>query len=289
MSADIHPDAGRDEAVWRASPLSGVELLRARYVRQRFPRHTHDCFVFCVNEAGAHQSWYAGSTVIIPHGAVTVVPPGEVHTGQPVAGYPWHYRAMYVTTDLVRLLAEELGFPASADPSFPSLFMTDAYLADRFARAHSLCERADDDLESEGLIAGTLMAVLQRYAHGGKRTPASAPKAAIVRAREFIRDSYAGRITLDAVADAAMMSRYAVLRAFRREIGISPYAYVTQVRVEEAKSLLRDGVGVAATAARVGFSDQSHLGRHFKRLIGVTPAVYSRSFPRSNRSRPREN
>ena len=275
MRSNSSVEFQRDEAVWRATPVSGVELLRARYVQQRFPRHTHECFVFCVNEAGAHASWYAGSTLIIPHGAVTVVPPGEVHTGHPVPGYPWHYRAMYVADDVVRALAEESGFSGRTPPSFRSLFTHDALLADAFARTHARCERADDDLESEGLIANTLIAVLQRHAVGAQRAAARrTPKVAVERARDFIRDSYRDRITLDAVAGAAMISRYALLRAFGREVGITPYAYVTQVRVEEAKSLLRRGVGIATAAARAGFADQSHLTRHFKRLTGVTPGVY---------------
>jgi hypothetical protein len=82
-----------EEAEWSLAGESGVGL-RARYVRQAFPRHTHDSFVICVNERGAHASWYRGANVVIPERAVTMVPPGAVHSGQMVPGKPWHYRAM---------------------------------------------------------------------------------------------------------------------------------------------------------------------------------------------------
>jgi len=93
---------------------------------------------------------------------------------------------------------------------------------------------------------------------------------------EFIQDCYSERLTLDRLAEAAGVSRYAVLRAFRRDVGIPPYAFVTQVRVDHAKRLLREGVAVSAVSQRVGFADQSHLTRHFKRLMGVTPGAYAR-------------
>ena len=136
-----------DEAVWHVAGRNDVGLLRARYVRQSFPRHSHDCFVVCVNERGAHASWYAGSTVIIPEHAIAVVPPGEVHTGHPVPGWPWHYRAMYPSAELLATLASEVGLPAGALPTFPGLYMGDANLADAFIRTHRRCETKLDPLE----------------------------------------------------------------------------------------------------------------------------------------------
>jgi AraC-like DNA-binding protein len=254
-----------------------VGLLHANYVRQIFPRHFHDSFVVCVNERGAHASWYRGSTVIIPERVITVVPPGEVHTGHPVAGHPWHYRAMYADVGLMATLATDVGLPAGTMPAFATLCVSDANLAEAFVRAHQRCESERDPLECESSVADVLVMLLRRHATGVKRRPELAGSGhAVQRAVEFIQDCYAQRLTLNGLAEAAGLSRYAVLRAFRREIGIPPYSFVTQVRVEQAKRLLREGVAIAAVAQRVGFADQSHLTRKFKRLLGVTPGAYAR-------------
>jgi transcriptional regulator GlxA family with amidase domain len=61
---------------------------------------------------------------------------------------------------------------------------------------------------------------------------------------------------------------------FRREIGLSPYKYLCRVRVRRAQTLLLAGVPGAVVATEVGFFDQSHLARHFKRFCGVTPSVF---------------
>jgi AraC-like DNA-binding protein len=91
-----------------------------------------------------------------------------------------------------------------------------------------------------------------------------------------MRSCYDQPLTLQALGDAVGLNRFAVLRGFRRAVGISPHAFLIQVRVERAKQMLAAGIGIATVSQRVGFADQSHLNRHFKRLVGVTPAVYAR-------------
>jgi AraC-like DNA-binding protein len=266
-----------DEAVWRTSSISDTGLLRARYVRQTFPRHFHETFVVCVNERGAHGSWYRGANLIIPQGAVTVVLPGEVHTGQPVPGWPWHYRAIYPSVALLTELAGNIGFPPTQVPSFPSLWLNDAVLTRAFLRAHRAHEEDADPLVAEGGVLEVLAALVRRHALG-RRSGAGQqpPDGAARRAVEYLNDCFADRITLDHLARALGLTKYFVLRAFRRATGMPPYAYLTQIRVERAKKLLYANLPIAAVARRVGFADQSHLTRHFRRLVGVTPGVFAR-------------
>jgi len=61
---------------------------------------------------------------------------------------------------------------------------------------------------------------------------------------------------------------------FRRSVGTSPYRYLSAARVARVRKLLDDGVSIAAAASAAGFYDQSHLTRHFKSLLGVTPGQY---------------
>jgi len=266
-----------EEAEWSLAGESGVGLLRARYVRQSFPRHTHDHFVVCLDERGAHASWYRGANVVIPERAITVVPPGAVHSGQMVPGQPWHYRAMYPSVDLITALATELGLPAGGTPSFRDLSVHDPELADLFLHAHVRAERSDDELERESLVLSVLLAVIQRHATEARRLQLDGDRTpGVARAVDLMQSCYARRLTLADLAQAAGTGRYAIIRAFQRQIGMSPYAYLTQVRVERARALLVGGISVAAAARRVGFSDQSHLTRKFKRFVGITPAAFAR-------------
>jgi AraC-like DNA-binding protein len=96
----------------------------------------------------------------------------------------------------------------------------------------------------------------------------------IERAIEFIEASFSQPVTLATLAAKAdlSVSRFAAL--FRAEVGISPHRYVCMVRIRHAQRLLRRGLPPSIVAAEVGFFDQSHLGRHFKRAVGTTPSAY---------------
>lgn len=268
---------GAEQAEWSLAGESGVGLLRARYVRQSFPRHSHDYFVVCVDERGAHASWYRGANVVIPERAITVVPPGAVHSGAMVPGRPWHYRAMYPSLELITALASELALPAGCTPSFRDLSVNDPELAALFLHAHVRAERSDDELERESLVLSVLLAVIQRHATEARRVNHDAGKSpGVTRAVELMRSCYGRRLTLADLAQAAGTGRYAIIRAFQRQIGMSPYAFLTQIRVQCAMQLLQAGASVAVTAQRVGCTDQSHLTRKFKRFVGITPAAFAR-------------
>ncbi|EEA04109.1 transcriptional regulator, AraC family [Burkholderia sp. H160] len=97
---------------------------------------------------------------------------------------------------------------------------------------------------------------------------------AVQRAVDFIDACFAEPISLSelaAVADLSI-SRFAV--RFSAEIGVSPQQYVRLVRVRHAQRLLRRGLAPSIVAAEVGFFDQSHLCRHFKRVLGRTPGEW---------------
>jgi AraC-like DNA-binding protein len=67
-----------------------------------------------------------------------------------------------------------------------------------------------------------------------------------------------------------------LVRAFSREFGLPPHRYATGRRIDRARKLLLDGMPAAEVAVAVGFYDQAHLTRHFRRMLGTTPAAFAR-------------
>jgi len=92
------------------------------------------------------------------------------------------------------------------------------------------------------------------------------------RLREFILEHLNGPLDIATLAGMAGLSQYHFSRVFSRSVGISPYQYVTHLRLKRAVEMVRDGrVGLAEIAAKTGFSDQSHLTRWVRRVHGVSP------------------
>jgi len=97
---------------------------------------------------------------------------------------------------------------------------------------------------------------------------------AVAEAVRFILENYSREVSLNDIAEAVHLSPFHVARLFKQALGVSPHQYLIQVRVNSARSLLAAGSGersLAEVASAVGFADQSHLTRHFKRILGVTP------------------
>jgi AraC-like DNA-binding protein len=100
------------------------------------------------------------------------------------------------------------------------------------------------------------------------------------RAVEYLREHLGDAITLDELALYAGLDKFHLCRAFRAQIGLPPHAYLTHLRIARAKQLLESGVRASEVAPRVGLYDQSQLNRHFRRIVGTTPARYGNARPR---------
>jgi AraC-like DNA-binding protein len=96
------------------------------------------------------------------------------------------------------------------------------------------------------------------------------------RIRDCLHADPSVAIDLSTLAKRIGISRFRILRVFKRRYGLPPHAYQLQLRLGLARRGLREGLRPAEVAAEYGFVDQSHLTRHFKRLVGVTPAQYAR-------------
>ncbi|MBE9009423.1 helix-turn-helix transcriptional regulator [Pseudanabaenaceae cyanobacterium LEGE 13415] len=89
---------------------------------------------------------------------------------------------------------------------------------------------------------------------------------------EYVHEHLDQEIKLTELAAIAQLSPYYFLRLFKQTTKVTPHQYILQCRIEQAKVLLQNSeLSLAEIALRVGFCDQSHLTRCFKRLLGVTP------------------
>ncbi len=93
---------------------------------------------------------------------------------------------------------------------------------------------------------------------------------------ELFNDRLNEKIPLSELADEFGLSQYHFARLFKQAIGFPPHEYQIQLRISRARMLLvkRPDVRIAEIACELGFTDESHFRRHFRRIVGVTPAQY---------------
>ncbi|MES1022000.1 AraC family transcriptional regulator [Gloeocapsa sp. BRSZ] len=260
---------------WREQvALSHLELLHARYITHSFSRHAHDTFAIGVIEQGAEAFSYQGEKHVAPTGSVVVINPGEVHTGSAASlDIGWTYRMLYPDVKLLQQATSDA--QQTSNPYFPIAVIQDCQLARWILQLHHTLENATSALEKDSCVLWTFAQLVTRYA--GKRpiwSSVSQEPHAVQRVREYLEAQYAENISLDAIARVANLSPFYLIRTFRKCTGLPPYEYLTQIRIARAKILLAQGCAISQVANNTGFADQSHLTRHFKRVIGVTPGQY---------------
>ncbi|MYX47553.1 helix-turn-helix domain-containing protein [Streptomyces sp. SID89] len=270
---------------WRYEELPGVDLLRARYVRKEFVRHTHEHFVIAAVAEGVEVFHHGGGDVSAGPGALALVNPDTPHTGR--AGVPegWRYGAVYPAPELVAEIAAETT-SIRGTPGFVAPVLDDPRAA---ALVHQVLHAVD---EGNALAADTLLRVaVTRLLHlnGGplpRREVRTAGTRIAARARAVLEERLAEPPTLERLAADLGVSPFALLRAFRNAYGMPPHSWLTDARVRRARRLLDAGAAPAAVAAAVGFTDQSHLSRHFSRIVGVPPGAYQRERKNVQDDRP---
>ncbi|KUL37457.1 AraC family transcriptional regulator [Streptomyces regalis] len=267
----------REQARWTRARLGRcgppLDLLTARFERHVYAPHAHDEFTIGVCVGGSEVIDYRGGRIRPGPGSVVVLAPGEMHTGRPAASDGYAYRALYAETSL--LTDGTLG---TAVPHFRDPLLDDPELATALRVTHTELAACPDPLEVESRLPWLLTALARRHSTAraaSDRVPGADHIAHAVRDR--LADELTAPPSLVSLATDLGVSRYQLLRAFRTAMGVPPYAWLAQYRVTRARGLLETGLRPAEVAALVGFADQAHLTRWFRRVLGVTPAAYRNS------------
>ncbi len=267
---------------WRHPAAPGCEFFAASFTRHAFARHAHDECLVGVVEAGVESFTCRGTRWLATPDDLLTVNPGDIHDG--TAGTPegYRYRVLYLDPSVLEeVLRDAAGRPHSdraAVPFYRQSLAHDPQLAEALRRVlpafDAAAPPAGTTLGRQTALLGVLAAVFGR--HAGVTTEAPAPDAPrqVRRAMDFMAANLEADLSLEDVAAVAGLSRFQLVRAFRRATGCTPHAYLMERRLAAAKARLRAGEPPAEVAAAVGLYDQPHFTRRFKQLYGITPGAY---------------
>lgn len=219
-------------------------------------------------ERGRTEWWGRGKVWRSAPGSIHVKEPGDVHRDLAHDGPTTFTMVTLPANDIERVRDEG---KVVAIPHFDA----GDERAAPFHRLHDAVCAGADRLSLEVALAEAVAA----FALLGNASAYTRP---VRRAMEYLRQNIVEPITLDDLASYAALDKFHLCRAFRAQIGMPPHAYLTHLRIQRAKDLLAEGVRASEVAPRVGLYDQSQLTRHFRRIVGTTPARYGSARPKAS-------
>jgi AraC-like DNA-binding protein len=252
---------------WKPAVPGIHEVLHARFVDHAYPPHTHDAWTVFIVDDGAIRYNLERRDRGAAGTRVTILPPHLVHDGRPAHRLGYRKRVIYLSTGVLdeRMIGPAVDSPDIEDPAV-------------VWGIHALHQTLADP--GETLIAETILAIVTAriLEHLGGRSDDAVERSNEGLAsdlRDLLDERRFERITLAEAGRILHASPAHLVRCFSRTFGIAPHRYLLARRVEAARRRLLEGEPVAQVATGVGFYDQAHLTRHFKRHVGTTPAHYA--------------
>jgi AraC-like DNA-binding protein len=300
MSASRRQPSGPEWVrAWRPVVAGVREVFHARFVDYAYPPHVHDAWTVFIVDDG----WIRYDLETRHRGAggerVTILPPHVVHDGRAATGGGFRKRVLYVSADVLpeRLIGPAVDRPDIHDPA----------LLGAVHALHCALGEPDDALEAEARLAlvgdrlrahlgdpppevgsgrrGSLGGPPTEVAGGTQRPLGQHPSRVLAPhpgrlagdLRDLLDERLFERTTLAQAGRELGASPSHLVRSFTGTFGIAPHQYVTARRIDAARRRLLGGEPVALVAAGVGFYDQAHFTRQFKRHVGTPPGRYALS------------
>lgn len=260
---------------WRDDALpfiEGREVLDGRQVC--YARHSHETFSIGVVTGGRSTYLNGRARETVGVGAVVVMNPDAVHACNPIGDEAWAYRMLFVDTAWLGGLQQALGFGQGQDfHPFDTMLSTDPALYDGLNRLYRICtDGYAERLEKEEAVQGFFIDAHTRL-HPSPKAVRDDPRK-LRDAADFIREHCRQALSLDEICAAAQLSPSYLTRAFKEHFGLTPHAYLMNLRIQYARERLRQGDRIADIAHDAGFADQAHFQRTFKQLLAATPGHY---------------
>ncbi len=259
---------------YRDADVPFFELKAGSADHLSYKKHYHEDFSVGLVEKGASRFWHEGRQVEILPDSLVLIPPGVFHACNPRDSVHWQFKMLFVAPEWLAAAS-----PGERTPVWSQgvrCLHGRAYETLMARTADCLMGSASPLAKESGVLE--LFAALGGIAARGRRPAgASGERAGLRQVREYLQAHFLDRVALAALEAVSGLSRYYVVKLFKKEYGVPPHVYQTMLRVNYAEKELRRRRDLAAVAQDAGFYDQSHFTKTFRSHVGVTPEVYQKA------------
>jgi AraC-like DNA-binding protein len=255
---------------------TGIEVIRAHFVGHAYDPHWHDSYLIGFTEQGVQQFHCRRALFSSVPGQTFFLEPGDIHDGHAPTPGGFTYSTLYLQPAWLQRALPALFEEAPGDclPGVPRTQPEDPDLLPYIAGALHALRDDEPRMVRDAALDALLERISRNLSWRQRNTGAVLIPAVALRAREYLHAHFQESIGLDDLARVCGVDRFRLTRAFKAAFGIAPHGYLIQLRLARARRLLALGAAPVDVANELGFADQSHLGRWFRRANGFTPGAY---------------
>ena len=217
-----------------------------------------------------------GKKALLAPGSLAVMNPETLHACNPTNDAERSYYMLYLDIDWCVRVQQSM-WEVNAFVDVEIIRIDDEPLYEQYCKAmkHLMDEKIHLQ-EKEEMLFDLTCSVFS--ASCSPQAIKQEPRDSIEKLKELLSADLQKDLPLNSLAKDLEANPYTLIRRFKAVTGITPHNYRMNCRIEQSKTLLRQGKDIAETALECGFFDQSHFHRHFKAMTTVTPLEYRVNF-----------
>lgn len=249
-----------------------IEAYHFKGTRQPFPNHFHEYYVIGLMEEGSRYLSCKNETYHTTSGNIMLLNPGDNHACKQSDGSTLNYRGLNISKKIMLNIAAEVTGKKEL-PGFSQNVIYDEEVNCYFHPLHQLIMSGSHEFEKEEHLLLMIALLIERYCLPFESCIPEC-RQEVEHVCDYLQKHYTEHICLEQICSYAHISKSTLLRSFTKHKGITPYRFLQNIRINEAKKLLEQGVSPVDAALQTGFSDQSHFTNFFNMFIGLTPGTY---------------
>lgn len=248
-----------------------IELLQGSFTSRSFKPHFHESYALILVENGVADYSYKQNEYVVSTNKLLILNPYEVHTGRSLGKGLWNFRSMYIPQEMVKTNRDT---QTTHLPQFLNRIVDNHELIIRYQHLHNQLLKGEMSIDQESEISLLLSDLGDVARMNNKSFVIDRYSSIAAKMKDFIHAYHSENIRLDDLMNITGLSRFHLIKVFSDKYGLPPHQYLNNLRIEKAKSLLGQGLPSTDVAFTVGYYDQSHFIRNFKKIVGITPKAY---------------
>ncbi|WP_312117871.1 AraC family transcriptional regulator [Brevibacillus reuszeri] len=255
-----------------------LPFLEAKYCTRSdltYQKHFHEEYSIGLIDVGETNAWCDGTMYEVEAGKVISFPPHMLHACHPKSPTSWRYKMLFIKQDWLKQLEptelEQLRIPFLLEGDKNQSCQQ---LVNQVMESLSL----EEPLVIETGVVELIHALVNWDSHDFVHSSRNRLEQKYIgQIREYLHAHYTERVMLEELEKAVGISRFHLIRLFKKGTHVPPHAYQNLLRINHAKHELAKSRPIAEIAVETGFYDQSHFSRAFAKIVGVTPQRYASS------------